>query len=86
MRTLMSVLLAAAVLSGCNTLRGLGQDVQQVGGAVGETAGKVGPKIGETAEKVGEAIGRGVSRVGQSMQGASENPQNPRDEVDRPRE
>ena len=85
MRMLMSltVLVATMTLAGCNTWRGFGQDVQQVGGAVGETAEKVGPKIGETAEKVGQAIGRGVERVGKSIKGAADSP---RDEVDRPRQ
>lgn len=85
MRMLLAVtmLVTTAMLAGCNTWRALGQDVKEVGGAVGETAGKVGPKIGETAETVGKAIGRGVERVGQSIQGASDNP---REEVDRPRQ
>lgn len=78
-----SVLGISVALAGCNTLRGLGQDVEQVGGAVGETAGKVGPRIGETAEKVGQAIGRGVERVGQGIKGTAEDT---RDEVERPRQ
>ncbi|ACS84580.1 MULTISPECIES: entericidin A/B family lipoprotein [Musicola] len=32
------VLLLAASLSGCNTARGFGQDVQKLGGAISRTA------------------------------------------------
>jgi predicted small secreted protein len=82
MRTVAIIMATSLALAGCNTVRGLGQDVQQIGGKVGETAETVGPKIGETAGKVGQAIGRGVERVGKGMQDAATSP---REDVDRPR-
>ncbi len=38
MRTLIAVLVAVAFLAGCNTMQGLGKDVQKAGSAVENAA------------------------------------------------
>jgi predicted small secreted protein len=56
-----SLLLAGAVFLGaplgaCDTVEGAGQDIENVGDAVGDTADEAGDEIGEAADEAGDEI------------------------------
>ncbi|MBC5768412.1 entericidin A/B family lipoprotein [Ramlibacter albus] len=40
MKTLIALLAAAFVMVGCNTVKGMGQDIQKAGGAIEDAAKK----------------------------------------------
>jgi predicted small secreted protein len=40
MKTLLGLIAAAAMLAGCNTIKGLGQDIKSAGEKIQESSGK----------------------------------------------